>query len=152
MLSPPATSRAKRAAADLAGDLRPALLRLSRQLRREAQRFGVSALDAQLLAMISKSPGVGLSELARFEQMTKPAMSAHVKRLEAAGWIKRDETHADKRRVGLVITRTGARTLEAIRRQRDDWLAARLATLSEEEFAALSRALAALNRLAGEGA
>ncbi len=38
----------------LAEALRPALLRASRQLRRAAQKAGVSALDAQLLHAIKK--------------------------------------------------------------------------------------------------
>ena len=71
--------------------LRPSLLRLSRQLRREAQKAGMSALDATLLALIQKRPGIGGGELADFERMTRPSMSSHLKRLESAGWI-REET------------------------------------------------------------
>ena len=73
----------------LADALRPALLRASRALRREAQRAGVSALDAQLLGAVKKHAGIGVSELAEREQMTRASMSGHVKRLEAAGWIAR---------------------------------------------------------------
>ena len=40
----------------LAETLRPALLRLSRQLRRESQRLGLSPLDAMLLGLIHKLP------------------------------------------------------------------------------------------------
>jgi DNA-binding MarR family transcriptional regulator len=71
--------------AALAEALRPALLRASRKLRREAQKAGVSALDAQLLAVIQKNPGVGAAALADREQITRPSMSGHVKRLLAAG-------------------------------------------------------------------
>ena len=58
-------------------------------MRREAQKAGVSALDAQLLGAIAAHPGVGGGELAEHEQMSAPSMSAHVKRLQAAGWIER---------------------------------------------------------------
>ena len=72
----------------LADALRPALLKASRALRRESQRAGVSALDAQLLGGVKKNPGIGVSALAEREQMTRASMSGHVKRLEAAGWIE----------------------------------------------------------------
>lgn len=132
----------------LADALRPVVLRLSRHLRREAQRFGVSALDAQLLAIIKKRRGIGVSALAQHEQITKPAMSAHIRRLEDAGWVARDEEgHADRRRVGLVITKAGQRALDDIRKQRNDWLAERLDGLTGAELVALEAALAPLNRL-----
>ncbi len=136
--------------ADLADVLRPVILRLSRNLRREAQRVGASALDAQLLGILKKIPGAGISELAEREQISKPAMSAHVKRLEEAGWIERDDSHDDKRRVGLVVTKAGLKALEDIRKLRNDWLAAKLADLSAAERAALAAAIAPLSALAGE--
>ncbi|MHB8529917.1 MAG: MarR family winged helix-turn-helix transcriptional regulator, partial [Caulobacteraceae bacterium] len=106
----------------LAEELRPALLRASRRLRHEAQRAGVSALDAQILGTVKKSPGLGLSALAQREQMTKPSMSGHLKRLEKAGWIARDEaSEGDRRRIGIRLTAKGAKALDAIRRRRNDW-------------------------------
>jgi DNA-binding MarR family transcriptional regulator len=78
-------------------------------------------------------------------------MSAHVKRLEAAGWIARQEPHADdKRRVGLTLTPAGARTLEAVRRRRNDWLARQLSTLPADGRAALLAAIAPLEQIGGE--
>jgi DNA-binding MarR family transcriptional regulator len=133
----------------LADALRPALLRASRALRREAQRAGASALDAQLLGAVKKNPGIGVSDLADREQMTRASMSGHVKRLGRAGWIARaagdDE---DRRRVGLTLTPKGVKALEAIRRRRNDWLAARLAHLSPQDRAALAAAAEPLARLA----
>jgi DNA-binding MarR family transcriptional regulator len=132
----------------LADALRPALLKVSRALRREAQRAGVSALDAQLLGAVKKNAGIGVSELAEREQMTRASMSGHVKRLEGAGWIARSAPDDDdRRRVGLTLTAKGAKALDAIRRRRNDWLAARLATLSGDERAALTAAAALLLRL-----
>jgi DNA-binding MarR family transcriptional regulator len=135
----------------LAEALRPALLRLSRHLRREAQKAGVSALDAQLLGVIKKKPGIGGGELADFEQMTRPSMSAHLKRLEAAGWIMRDPACAeDRRRVGVRLTVAGEAALATIRRRRNDWLAARLSGLAPDDRAALAAAAGALVQLAGD--
>ncbi|MDO8380492.1 MarR family winged helix-turn-helix transcriptional regulator [Phenylobacterium sp.] len=116
----------------LAETLRPALLRVSRRLRQEAQKAGVSALDALLLNQISRNPGVGVCDLADGEQLSRPTMSGHIKRLEAAGWVARANHAEDGRRSGLAITPAGQARLDAIRQHRNDWLAARLAKLPEE--------------------
>ena len=136
---------------ELAESLRPALLRVARQLRRESQKAGVSALDAQLLMVIQKKPGIGGAELADREQMTRPSMSGHLKRLEAAGWIARDPAPAaDRRRVGVRLTPAGVIALDSIRRRRTDWLIARLAALSPQARAALADAAGALTQMAGD--
>lgn len=132
----------------LAEALRPALLRASRRLRREAQKAGVSALDAQLLAVIQKNPGIGAAALADREQMTRPSMSGHVKRLLAAGWISRDPATDDGRRVGIRLTRIGEVALDEIRARRNDWLAERLAAIGPDARAALAAAAGPLTRLA----
>jgi DNA-binding MarR family transcriptional regulator len=135
----------------LAEALRPALLRASRRLRQEAQRAGVSQLDAQILGAVKKNPGIGVSGLADREQMTRPSMSGHVKRLEAAGWIERDEASGeDRRRVGLRLSAKGGKALDTIRRRRNDWLAARLSILSPAARAALQAAAEPLMLLAGD--
>jgi DNA-binding MarR family transcriptional regulator len=135
----------------LAEALRPALLRASRQLRREAQKAGVSALDAQLLGVIAKHPGIGGGELADVEQMSAPSMSAHLKRLEAAGWIEREPPREDdRRRIGLRVTIEGRAALDTIRQRRNDWLAARLTALTPKDQRALAAAAQPLLRLAGE--
>src|SRR5580698_1871276 len=131
----------------LAEALRPALLRLTRQLRKESQRFGMSPLDAMLLGLVKHREGIGVSELADLEQMSRPTMSSHVKRLEQAGWISRQAPDSDdKRRVGLVITPAGRRALDAVRRQRNDWLAGRLAALTPESRDALRAAIGPLSQ------
>jgi DNA-binding MarR family transcriptional regulator len=137
----------------LAEALRPALLRLTRQLRKESQRFGMSPLDAMLLGLVKHREGVGVSELADMEQMSRPTMSSHVKRLEQAGWIARQAPdREDKRRVGLVLTPAGRRAMDAVRRQRNDWLAGRLAALTPEARDALREAISPLSQIAGEKA
>jgi len=135
---------------DLADALRPAILRVSRRLRQEAQKVGLSAQDALLLNHIRKTPGVGVSALADFERTSKPTMSAHIKRLEADGLVARAGDAEDGRRSGLTVTAAGARKLEIIRRERNDWLAARLARLSPAERAAVEAACAPLLRLVSE--
>src|SRR6201996_8867530 len=121
---------------NLAAELRPSILRLSRHLRREAQRGGSSSLDAQLLGTLREEPGLGVSELADMEQMSRPAMSAHVKRLVQLGYVQRDNSkteNVDRRRIGLVITRSGTQFLRNVNERRADWLAERLAGLGSED-------------------
>lgn len=136
-------------AAGLADRLRPLMLQVSRQLRREAQKSGLSQLDSQILMAIKRMPGVGVSELAQAEQMSRPTMSVHVKRLEAANLIAREAGGAgeDRRRVQLSLSDKGKQALVAVRRSRTDWLATRLAKMTPEERAALDAAVAPLARL-----
>jgi DNA-binding MarR family transcriptional regulator len=132
----------------VADDLRPALLRLSRRLRNEAQRTGLSAQDAIVLGLIRSRPGIGVSGLAEAEQTSKPTMSGHIKRLEAEGLVMRDADADDGRRCGLTLTPAGLRKLEQVRAQRNDWLAKRLARLAPAERAQIAAAAAALLKLA----
>lgn len=134
--------------ATLTATLRPALLRLARRLRNEAQKAGLSAQDAVLLGAVKLRPGIGVSGLAEIEQTSRPTMSGHVKRLEAEGLLARDTDAEDGRRCGLTLTPAGARKLEQIRAQRNDWLAKRLAQLDPAEREQLAAATAALAKLA----
>lgn len=124
----------------LADGLRAPLLRVARRLRQEAQRAGSSALDALILGHIRRNPGIGVSDLADAEQMSRPSMSGHVKRLETAGWILRSDHSEDGRRSGFQITPQGTAQLDAVRQRRNDWLADRLTRLSPEARAALAAA------------
>jgi DNA-binding MarR family transcriptional regulator len=133
--------------ADLADVLRGPLLRVSRKLRQEAQKAGLSVQDALILGYVRKNPGAGISELADADQISRPTMSAHVKRLETAGWLSRSDVAEDGRRSGFAVTPAGARKLDAIRRLRNDWLSARLALLTDAERAQLAAAAAPLLRL-----
>jgi len=131
----------------LADLLRPALTRVSRRLRLEAQKAGLSAQDVSLLGHVRKTPGIGVSRLAEAEQTSRPTMSGHVKRLEAAGLLERMDDQSDGRRCGLRITPAGGRKLDTVRRQRNDWLAGRLARLTPEEQHRLASAAEPLLKL-----
>lgn len=132
---------------DLAEALRAPLMRVSRKLRQEAQKVGLSSQDSVILGYLKKNPGAGVSELADFEQISRPTMSNHVKRLEAAGWIVRADDAEDGRRQGLSVTPAGRRKHDAIQRRRNDWLAERLVRLSPDERDALLAAVEPLLKL-----
>ncbi|VCU71731.1 MarR family protein [Pigmentiphaga humi] len=133
---------------ELAARLRPAILRLNRMLRRETQGFGVSPLMVMLLSAIDKEPGIGVSDLAARENMRAASMSHHIKQLEAAGYIQRDQTlHTDKRRVGLAVTPLARTLIADVRKRRTDWLASRIGMLPPSSRDALKQAMDALSRL-----
>lgn len=136
----------------LAEALRAPLLRTSRKMRHESQKAGLSSQDSMILGYLKKHPGAGVSELADFEQISRPTMSSHVKRLEAAGWVVRTDDAEDGRRQGLTVTAAGARKHEAIQRHRSDWLAAQLLRLTPQERDLLAQAAGSLRKLSGADA
>ena len=130
--------------------LRPTLMRISRELRREARAVGVSPEQVSLLAAIKVEPGIGVRELAGRERISPPAMTKHVDRLERDGLVARTPNPADRRRVGLALTDEGQRALRRVRSRRTAWLATRLRGLTHDELAALAAAVEPLSRLLDE--
>jgi DNA-binding MarR family transcriptional regulator len=136
----------------VASELRPVLLRLARELRKETEQLGVTARQATLLWLVKRSPGLSLAELAAEEGISPPALSGHVDRLERAGLIERVRSSEDRRRVGLRLTDEGGRLMRSIRARRTTWLAGRMRALEPGELAAIDAAIPALLRLVGDDA
>lgn len=134
----------------VADKLRPALLRVGRELRREAREVGVSPEQVSLLVAIKYAPGVGVGELAARERVSAAAMSKHVDRLERAGLAERRPSEDDRRRVGLTLTDEGQRVLRRVRSRRTAWLASRLGALTADELEAVEAAVEPLSRLLHE--
>ena len=138
-------------AVSVANGLRPVLLRLSRELRREAHAFGVTGGQATLLAVIGARGPIGLGELAAGEGVSAAAMSKHVDRLESAGLVARSPAvSGDRRRIGVELTPAGERVLRRVRSHRTAWLAERLGRLDVGELAAVESAIAPLTALLEE--
>lgn len=134
----------------LANRLRPVLLKLNRELRREVHSLGVTGGQVALLVQIKHAPGIGVRELAARERMSVPGMSKFVARLEEAGLIERHEVGGDKRRVGLHVTTAGQGVLRSVKSKRTAWLASRLRTLDDEQLEALDAAVEPLTFLLEE--
>ena len=126
---------------DLANRLRPILLKLNRELRREIHSLGVTGGQVSLLVAIKYSPGVGVRELAAQERMSVPGMSKFISRLEDAGLVRAEPVAGDKRRVGLTLTADGHRVLRSVRSKRTAWLAKRLRALDDAQLEALDAAI-----------
>jgi DNA-binding MarR family transcriptional regulator len=99
----------------IAGRLRPVLLRLARELRRESHSLGVTGGQVSLLVSIKHNPGVTATELAESERVSAPGMSGHLVRLEAAKLIQRTRA-TDRRRIGLFLTPEGEKVLKSVRK------------------------------------
>src|SRR5262245_21002227 len=128
----------------VAAELRPVLLRLARELRKETEQLGITARQATLLWLVKRSPGPSLAELAAEEGTAAPAMSGHVDRLERAGLLERVRSTDDRRRVGLRLTDEGERLMRRVRARRTTWLADRLKALDRSELEAIEIAVPAL--------
>jgi DNA-binding MarR family transcriptional regulator len=134
----------------VAEGLRPVLLRVGRELRREAREVGVSPEQVSLMVAIKYAPGIGVGALATRERVSAPAMSHHVDRLERDRLVERTPSAEDKRRVGLTLTDEGQRVLRRVRSRRTAWLASRLGRLDATELEAVEAAIGPLARLLDE--
>ena len=133
----------------VAEHLRPLLFRLERLLRREATPQGLTGGQAALLATVTQHPEYGVSELAALERVSAPAMTQYIDRLERAGFVRRDRSADDARRVRLLLTDSGREALDATRTRRTAWLTERIEALPPAEQATLAAAVAVLERLIG---
>jgi DNA-binding MarR family transcriptional regulator len=131
---------------DVANRLRPSLLKLARELRREVHSLGVTGGQVSLLVTIRQNAGIGVRELAALERMSAPGMSKYVTRLEQAGLVTRTRGE-DRRRVTLALTPQAERVLRSVKERRTAWLASRLEQLDADELAKIEEAIEPLARL-----
>lgn len=135
--------------AELAAELRMAMMRLVRRIKRETGGAGTpSAISALAAVARLGSPTVG--ELAEAEGITRPSASAQADVLEERGLLRRERSDVDGRLVRLRLTSAGSRALERSRSQRNAWFARRLRRLSEPELQTLAAAARILERLLEE--
>jgi DNA-binding MarR family transcriptional regulator len=131
----------------IANRLRPVLLKLNRELRREIHSLGVTGGQVALLVQIKYRPGIGIRELAALERMSVPGMSKFVSRLEEAELIERAPVEGDQRRVGLTLTHAGQKVLRSVKSKRTAWLSERLRQLDPDELDAIDAAIEPLVHL-----
>jgi DNA-binding MarR family transcriptional regulator len=134
----------------IANRLRPVLLQLNRQLRREIHSLGVTGGQVSLLVQIKLRPGIGMRELAALERISVPGMSKFVSRLEEAGLVERAPVAGDLRRVGLTLTAAGHKVLRSVKSKRTAWLSARLRQLDPDALEAIDAAIEPLMELRAE--
>ncbi|ADP85057.1 MarR family transcriptional regulator [Frankia sp. AgB1.8] len=133
---------------ELASALRLSVMRLSRRMRQE-RSSSLTPTQIAVLATLERHGPMTLGEIATHERVQPPSMTRVISNLADSGLVARSAHPTDGRQVIAEVTEAGRALLEADRRRRDEWLAERLAELSDLEIAALRRAAPILERLAG---
>jgi len=136
-------------AARLAGELRGAVMRFTRRLRRERPDSGLTLTQLSALASLELAGALTPRELADSERVQPPSITRVLAVLEERGLVQRSPHPTDGRQVVLAPTAAGRALIAESRRAREAWLARRLAGLSPGERATLRDAAAILDRLAG---
>jgi DNA-binding MarR family transcriptional regulator len=128
--------------------VREAITKVNRRLR-QTRPLGELTI-AQISALLSLDTAGALTprELAEAERVQPPTMTRIVARLEERGLVQRTPHPTDGRQVILACSPDGREVLSEYQRVRDEWLAARLAALSQEERQVLQQAAEILSRIA----
>ena len=132
------------AVASQLGDL---VARMQAAVRRNLAGAGISLAQARALSSVDRHGSLRLTELAVFEQVAQPTISAMASRLESAGLLRRSASPDDGRAVIVELTTAGRASVVSIRRLRSRMLADHLAALPGEGLAALEAALPAFTEL-----
>ena len=84
------------------------LVRALRSFEKDAQvRFGLGAAQMFIVHVLSQDDGISLNELAERTATDQSSVSVAVARLVEEGYVRRDVTPADRRRVELSLTSKG---------------------------------------------
>ena len=132
----------------MATDLRLACMRIARRVRFESSH-DVAPHQFSVLCRLEEAPRTP-GELAEIERVAKPSMTRTVAGLVERGLVLRQDDPLDRRSVILSLSVEGRRSIAAIRRRRDAWMASRVARLTPEEQDVLARATVILAKVAGE--
>jgi len=135
-------------ASQLAVQLRDAITRLNRRLRRARPVGDITLNQLSALTSLELAGAMTPRELADGERVQPPTMTKIVAKLEERGLVQRAPHPTDGRQVILSATGAGRALVAEHRRARDEWLATRLAELTPEERESLRRAAEILERIA----
>ena len=134
---------------EVASRLRMAVMRLSRRLRQHAPG-GITPSQLSALSTVVAEARITLSQLAVAERVQPPSITRVVDVLVTDGYVTRTQSEQDRRVAWVEPTATGRALVDAVRRQRDAYLAQRLGTLTSDDVAVLARAAALLEELTAD--
>ncbi|MGX7677800.1 MarR family winged helix-turn-helix transcriptional regulator [Jatrophihabitans sp. DSM 45814] len=132
---------------ELASSIRLSILKMTRRLRSQQVNTSVTLSQLSALATVARSGPLSAGEIAAIEQVQPPSMTKILASLEADGLIDRGAHPEDRRQSIISISDAGRDLLDNETRARDEWLALRLADLSEADRDKLAQATEVLNRL-----
>lgn len=133
-------------ATEVAARLRFSIARLARIMRQQDQS-GFTPTTMAALATIERQGPLTLGELAAIEQVAPPTVTKSVTRLEAAGFVTRQQDDTDRRIHRVQVTAEGHRQLQEARSRRTAWLATRLHQFDPDELERLADVLDLFERL-----
>lgn len=134
--------------AELASQLRPSLLRLTRLVRNQRVDTSVTLTQLSAMYMLNSRGPMSPGELASCEKVQPPSMTKVLANLEDQGFVRRDRHPTDGRQMIISITESGVDLLDSERQSRTLWLSRQLAELSPDERALLQRIVPILDKLA----
>ncbi|MEW2330369.1 MarR family transcriptional regulator [Micromonospora chersina] len=134
--------------AQLAPQLRDAITRLNRRVRQARPVGDLTVTQLSALTSLKLAGALTPRELADVERVQPPTMTKIVAKLEERGLVQRTPHPTDGRQVILAATEGGRAVLDQFERARNEWLASRLAALTEGERDTLSRAADILQGIA----
>jgi DNA-binding MarR family transcriptional regulator len=135
------------AATSVGGELSAVLERVLRLFREVSTAGDLSNTSAAVLSRLGRLGPQRVTDLARAEGVSQPAMTQIVNRLEADGLVVRTADRADRRGVLVAQSERGAQVVRARRAQRADVFEAALERLRPEDRTAIAAALPSLDRL-----
>src|SRR3954447_19666970 len=142
------TAATKITIAELAAQLRPALLRLTRIIRNQRVDMSVTLTQLSAMGTLRKSGPMSAGELAACERVQPPSMTKVLANLEERGLVQREVHPTDRRQAVIEITPAGEALLDDERRSRDAWLTKPVVTLSAGEGVLLRGVAPILEKLA----
>jgi DNA-binding MarR family transcriptional regulator len=141
---------AKNTMAELAAQLRPSLLRLTRIVRNQRVDLSVTLTQISAMGTLKKHGPMSAGELATCERVQPPSMTKVLASLEERGLVRRETHPTDRRQVIVAITDEGLALLDSERRSRDAWLSQRLTGLTADERALIRKVIPVLDKLADQ--
>ena len=133
--------------AELASELRVAVMRLARRLRTERPDTGLSLTQIATLGTIDRHGSLTPREIAEHERVQPPSMTRVLAGLEQLGLIVRTPHSRDGRQHLVSLTKAAQDLLREDKRRREAWLAQRLAELTVEERELLAAAAPIIDRI-----
>lgn len=131
---------------EFAAHFRVSVARLARVLRQLASE-GLSPTQGAALATIEHQGPITLGDLATFERVAKPTISAVVAKLEERDLVRRLNDPIDGRICRVEVTDVGRDYLVSSRSRRTAWLVDQFEDCTPQEIADLRRVTSVLDRL-----
>ena len=122
-------------------DTAPKIMQAIRVEMRRGRGSDISIPQFRSLAFIQRNPDSSLSSLAEHLGLTLPSVSKLVDGLVKQKLVIRQESKADRRRLTLVLTQTGASIVDSARTGARANLAKKLECLSDDEMKTIYQAM-----------